>query len=100
MLFTSTLYGPYSFDRLFTRPLTAERTEFDSTSPSIGCLTETEVMVRNRPQRCFCIRGSTSRAKYTVLIKFRLTAASQSSTVVSANFLDGGPPAFVTQISM
>src|SRR5579864_8045452 len=100
MLFTRTLYGPYSLARLFTRPVTADRTEFDKINPSIGCFTATEVMVMNRPHCCFCITGSTSRAKWTVLIRLRFTAEIQSSADVSAKVFAGGPPALVTQISI
>src|SRR5580700_8334277 len=46
------------------------------------------------------MRGSTSRAKYTALNKVRFAAVRHSSSVMSRNFLDGGPPALVTQISI
>src|SRR5258708_16905614 len=56
-------------------------------------------MVRNRPHLFFCIRGSVSWAKYTVLISSWSVHKRQSSTVVALNNLDGGPPVLVTQIS-
>src|SRR5438093_628870 len=100
MLFTSMLKGAYSFERLFTKPTTADRTEFERMRPSIGCLTAMDVIVINRPHCCCFMMGSTSRAKNSVLMKFRSTAERQSATDVSVNGLLGGPPAFVTQISM
>src|SRR5215470_2782131 len=90
----------YSPASVFARPLTAERTEFDSNNPSTGCLTVVEVMVMKRPQPFFFMRGRVSRAKYTVLSSKRSTADRQSSGRVSANSLDGGPPELVTQISI
>src|SRR5271165_5114219 len=99
-LLTSTLYGPYSLERLLIRAFTPERTELERIRPSIGCLTDTEVMAMNRPQRRCCISGRVSLAKYTVLMRLRSDAACQSATVVSANVLEGGPPALATQISM
>src|SRR5271154_3995726 len=45
------------------------------------------------------MRGRTSRAKKTLLRRVRSTAARHSSREISANFLAGGPPALVTQMS-
>src|SRR5580700_755973 len=92
--------APNSLASVFAIPVTPARKEFDSISPSIGCFTDIEVIVMNRPQWRRCMRGSTSRAKYTALNKVRFAAARHSSSVVSRNFLDGGPPAFVTQMSI
>src|ERR1039457_6700734 len=64
-LFTRTFDGPYSLASVFTRPLTPARMELERISPSTGCLTETEVIAIKRPQRCCCIKGSDSLARYT-----------------------------------
>src|SRR5208283_5370329 len=98
-LFTRTLYGAYSFDSVLTRPRTADRTAFERTRLVTGCSTATEVIVIRRPHCRSFIMGRTWRAKKTVLIKLRSTAERQSSIEVSANGLEGGPPALVTQMS-
>src|SRR5579864_1087554 len=99
-LFTVIPLAPNSFASVLARPVTAARNELERSSPSIGCFTDTEVIVRKRPQRLCCMRGSTSRAKYTVLSSVRSIAARHSSSVMSRNFFAGGPPAFVTHISI
>src|SRR5262249_52224528 len=78
---------------------TPARTAFESTSPSMGCFTETEVIVRKRPHRRSCMIGSAHLAKQTVDSRLRSEAETQSSSVVSANDFVGGPPALATQIS-
>src|SRR5262249_11855473 len=90
----------YSLESVFAKPATADRMEFESSRPSTGCLTVVEVMVMNRPHPFFFIRGSVSRAKYTVLRSKRSTADRQSSGRVSTKSLDGGPPELVTQMSI
>ena len=70
---------PNSFARLFTRPTTPARTAFESTRSGTGCLVEMEVKVMIRPQRLRCMCGMTSRAKYTVLMKFASIALRHSS---------------------
>src|SRR5580704_11114404 len=89
----------YSFASVLARPVTAERLELESSSPSTGCFTAEDVMVMKRPHLFFCMRGKVSLAKKTVLISRRSTADRQSSALASANILDGGPPELVTQMS-
>src|SRR5207248_11483321 len=67
-LFTSTLCGAYSFERLFTNPTTAARTEFERIRLSTGCFTVSEVIVINLPHRRSRIPGKPARARYRVLI--------------------------------
>src|SRR5215469_10119130 len=98
-LLTRMLDGPYSLASDFTRPLTPARMELERIKPSIGCFTETEVKTMNLPHFRACISGSVSFARCTVLIKFRSADLRQSSMLVSAKLLDGGPPEFATQIS-
>src|SRR5260370_14248151 len=57
-LFTVMPYGAYSFASVRARPVTAARTELESSKPSTGCFTADDVMVMNRPQLFFFIRGS------------------------------------------
>src|ERR1700732_1365703 len=83
-LFTVMPYGAYSFANVRASPVTAARTELESRRPSTGCFTAEEVMVMNRPQLFFFMRGRVSRAKKTVLIRSWSTAARHSSGVVSA----------------
>src|SRR5579885_3597398 len=90
----------YSVASVLASPATAERRELESNSPSTGCFTADEVMVMRRPHLFFCIRGSTSLEKCTVLKSNCSAAAFQSPAVVSLKGLDGGPPELVTQISM
>src|ERR1700730_2772829 len=67
-LFTAMPYDAYSFASVRAGPVTAERTELESTNPPTGCFTADEVMVMNLPQLFFFLRRSVSRAKKTVLI--------------------------------
>src|SRR5207237_8453424 len=90
----------YSLARVRAKPVTAARTELESSRPSTGCLTADEVMVIRRPHLFFCIRGKVSLAKKTVLIRSWSTAERQSSGLVFLKVLDGGPPELVTQISV
>src|ERR1700719_938805 len=59
-LFTVMPYGAYSFANVRASPVTAARTELESRRPSTGCFTAEEVMVMNRPQLFFFMRGRVS----------------------------------------
>src|SRR5713101_7906374 len=98
-LFTVMPAAAYSLASVRARPVTAARIEFESRSPSTGCLTAEEVIVIRRPHLFFCMRGRVSLAKQTVLIRSWSRAARHASGGVFLNRLDGGPPELVTQIS-
>src|SRR5437588_1510584 len=89
----------YSLPTLRASPVTATRSQFESTRPPTGCFTAEEVMVIKRPHLFFCMRGKPSLAKKMVLIKSWSTVERQSSGFVFLKELDGGPPELVTQIS-
>src|SRR5215470_18923312 len=90
----------YSLASVRASPVTAARTELESSRPSTGCFTAEEVIVIRRPHLFFCMRGKVSLAKKMVLIRSWSTAARQSSGLVLLKELDGGPPELVTQMSM
>src|SRR5512136_2401024 len=88
-----------SLDRLLAKPMTPERIVLDRIRPSIGCLTEMEVILMMRPQRFAFIIGTASRVMRMVDRRLRRKPNSQRLSSISKKGFDGGPPALLTRIS-
>ena len=65
---------------VFIMPATPGRTALDSSSSGSGCFTDTDWIVRMRPQRLARMPGSTSRISRTVDMSETSTAPSQASS--------------------
>ena len=93
------LCGASSTASVFARPVTAARSEFDRTSPSIGCFTEIEVMLMMRPPPRACRWGMAPRHSRTTLRSIESIASVHARSSSVMNGPDGGPPVLVTRMS-
>src|SRR6058998_743062 len=85
--------------RVLNSPATAGRMPLESMSPSTGCFTELDWIVRMRPHPAFFMCGSTSRIRRTTERCTCAKAACHCSSVSSAKGPGGGPPALATRMS-
>ena len=94
------LKGATSFASVRANPVTAARTLLDRMRLSTGCFTAIDVTLMMRPQRRSFIPGSTARVNSTTLSRFCRTASCHASAECDSNGPAGGPPPFVTRMSM
>src|SRR2546425_1734664 len=91
---------PSSGASVLLRPATPGRTALESRSPSTGCLTDTDWIVRMRPHLRARMIGATSRPSLTTDNSDTSNAPYHCSSVISCRPPRGGPPQFATSTSI